>query len=154
MYFPFHNHTIHIAKPEQSSSRAARRSGRSGRTPRGRVARFELLERRQLLSITSLDLALAPPVASEGAPLAAVQILHFTDDDPSVAPGSFTAAVALGDPGNTTLTSAANPGNVAIVSDTTAADIANGVFGFDVDLTYTYTEAFGGRPVIRQEHSA
>ncbi len=56
MYFPFRTRTIHIAKPEDSS-RAARRSGRSSRTPRGRVPRFEQLERRQLLSITSLDLA-------------------------------------------------------------------------------------------------
>ncbi len=73
-----------------------------------------------------------------------MRVLHFTDSDPSVTPGSFTATVALGNPGNTTLTSAANPGNVAIVSDTTSADFASSVFGFDVDLTYAYTEAFGG----------
>src|SRR5205823_411943 len=72
--------------------------------------------------------ALTPPVATEGAAFSNVTVFHFTDADAAGTVGDYVATVKTGD---ATVTSAANPSNVALV--------ANGG-GFDVRLSYTYVE--------------
>jgi hypothetical protein len=82
------------------------------------------------LPLSSSPGDLAPPAATEGAAFGPVTVFHFTDADPNGKASDYVATVQTGD---ATLTSTANPGNVAIVPDT-----VNG--GFDVQLSYTYLE--------------
>jgi uncharacterized delta-60 repeat protein len=72
---------------------------------------------------------LTPPVATEGEAFGPTMVLHFTDADSNATTGDFTATV---DTGDATLTSAANPQQVAIAA-------ASGG-GFDVELSYTYPQ--------------
>jgi autotransporter-associated beta strand protein len=73
--------------------------------------------------------ALTLPVASEGVAFGPTTVFHFSDADPNGTPGNYMATVETGD---ATLSSAADPAQVEIV--------ANSGGGFDVQLSYTYSE--------------
>ena len=82
-------------------------------------------------ALTARDLT--PPVATQGIAFGWTTVFHFTDADPNGRLSDYVATVVTGD---ATLTSADDPGNVRIVAD------PNG--GFDVQLSYTYTEGVNG----------
>jgi PKD repeat protein len=74
--------------------------------------------------------ALTPPSVAEGQAFSNVPVFHFTDGDPAGAAKDFTAVVTLGDGNSVTLTSTPGPNGQIVAKDG----------GFDVQLTYTYTE--------------
>jgi hypothetical protein len=91
--------------------------------------------------------SLTPPVATEEIAVFNVTVFHFTDADPAAAAGDYIGAAALGDGNTVTLTSTPSA-NGQIVAG------AGG--GFDVQLSYTYTEELRGATfgVRVTDHSA
>ena len=74
---------------------------------------------------------LTPPVATQYKPIQNATIFHFTDGNPLATANQFTAVVVLGDGSQVTLTGTLGRyGQIA----------ANPDGGFDVQLSYTYTE--------------
>src|SRR5262249_24636205 len=80
--------------------------------------------------------ALTPPAATEGAAFSNVTVFHFTDANPAGSGRDYTAVVPLGDGNTVTLT--ATPGANGQI-------VANAGGGFDVQLSYTYTDELSGR---------
>ncbi len=79
---------------------------------------------------------LSPPSATADVPFTDVPVFHFTDFDSNSTAADYTAAITLGDGHALTLTSTASS-NGQIVPSTSG--------GFQVQLSYTYTELLSGQ---------
>jgi fibro-slime domain-containing protein len=79
--------------------------------------------------------ALTPPTATEGIAFSNVVVFHFTDADASDTINNFSALVQLGNGSSVTLTSTASAyGQI----------VAHSGGGFDVELSYTYSQQLTG----------
>jgi len=86
---------------------------------------------------------IAPPALVEGQPFTNQTVLHFTDADPNGTASQYTAVVTLGDGNSVTLKSSGVVGTgPAGAGGQIVADPGG---GFDVQLSYTYAEAFSNQ---------
>ena len=86
---------------------------------------------------------IAPSALIEGQPFTNQTVFHFTDTNPDGTASQFTAVVTLGDGNSVTLSSSGVVGNgPAGAGGQIVADPGG---GFDVQLSYTYTEALSNQ---------
>ena len=86
---------------------------------------------------------IAPPTLVEGQPVTNQTVFQFTDANPDGTASQYTAVVTLGDGNTVTLSSSGVVGNAPAGAG--GQIVADPGGGFDVELSYTYAEAFSNQ---------